>query len=285
MMSEPETWLTIATVVRNDAAALQQTLDNVASQSATGVEHLIVDGASTDTTLEIARNRAAADPRVRLASQPDQGIYDAMNKAIPMAKGRYLHFLNAGDVYTDKNTIGWLANRLDQEPTQWLRTPVQFVDAEDQPSRSVQAVDLDAVQFVNGHQPVYHQGAIMTRSLLSELGGFDLSYSIAADYDLLRRALAIGVRPDVSPKVLVLVDDSGVSTQHWPRALREVHQSRRSAGGAATRVHSLGTMAVAMTSVAARRLARRSSEAVLGTGRTRRLRGIDAGESRDESGI
>lgn len=273
MSSEP--WLTIVTVVRNDESALLQTFGSVADQNANGIEHLIVDGASTDSTIKVAEDHAADNPAIRVSSEPDRGIYDAMNKAISLSRGRHIHYLNAGDVYAGPDTLSWLARQLRERPTDWLRTPVQFVDTHGAASRRLQSAELQTRRFVNGRQPVFHQGAIMTRSLLTRLGGFRIQYAIAADYDLMRRALATDVRPSIADHVLVHVDDAGVSTQHWPHALYEVHCSRSSPGGATRTARSFATMTASMAVVASRRLARRGAQAVLSPDLMRQLRRVE----------
>lgn len=89
--------LSIVTVVRNDAPRLLRTLQSVAPRKDHRIEYLVIDGASSDGTLELIRSRAGEGVIDRFVSEPDQGIYDAMNKAAGLSRGRYLMFLNAGD--------------------------------------------------------------------------------------------------------------------------------------------------------------------------------------------
>jgi len=273
-MANPEPWLTVVTVVWNDKAALADTLLSVSSQQVSGVEHLIIDGASSDGTKELALAWAARDARITVQSEPDQGIYDAMNKGIAAANGRYLHFLNAGDRYLNKAALAVVLDQLQREPVVWLRTPVVFVNASGQPSRPVPFPAFHAKSFIAGDQPVYHQGAFMTRAELAQLGGFRLEYPIAADYDLMQRALAAGIVPASVSEVLVEVDDAGVSTQQWPRALLDVHRSRTQSAGLTRRAWSAGQTGYKLAATAARRTARRSAERILGSQRTARLRGV-----------
>lgn len=95
MRSEMLPVISIVTVVRNDAGRLLRTLESVARQKSDKIEYLIVDGASTDGTLELIRSRGGLIDR--WVSEPDNGIYDAMNKGTGLSRGRYLMFLNAGD--------------------------------------------------------------------------------------------------------------------------------------------------------------------------------------------
>lgn len=98
--------VSIITITYNAEKVLQRTLDSVRSQTYRDMEHLIVDGASTDKTVAMAdayRQRASYDAVVR--SEPDMGIYDAMNKGLRLATGDYVVFMNAGDTFHDERTL------------------------------------------------------------------------------------------------------------------------------------------------------------------------------------
>ena len=104
------TRITLITITFQAAEVLQPTLDSVAAQHHPWVEHVIVDGASTDGTVRMAeayRTRALQEWRheVRVLSEPDKGLYDAMNKGLRMATGDYVCFLNAGDRLADEGTL------------------------------------------------------------------------------------------------------------------------------------------------------------------------------------
>lgn len=95
--------VSIITVTFNAEATVGATMKSVAEQTATDYEHIVMDGVSTDRTLEIAG--AAATERTRIISSPDMGIYDAMNKALGESNGRYVLFLNAGDRFASPTTL------------------------------------------------------------------------------------------------------------------------------------------------------------------------------------
>ena len=269
-------WLTVATVVRNDPAALQLTLDSVAAQDTRVLEHLIIDGASTDGTAELARSWAQGRPWVRVISEPDTGIYNAMNKAIVNARGSHILFLNAGDDFANPDAVA--AAHADWETSRylWGRYLVQIVDAERRPSRPVDADPLDPIRLERADQDPQHQGAVMARELLLDLGGFDERYRIVADYDLTRRALAAGYRPWESSRILTLVDDAGVSTGNWRASIREVHHVRTAGAGSAVRAAAAFQSAKRWVTVSARRAVRRTADATMGSGRFNRLRGLDS---------
>ncbi len=96
---------TLITVTYNAEATIERTLQSVAQQTHPHVEHLVIDGASTDRTVEIARRY----PHVTVMSEPDHGLYDAMNKGLRLATGDYLCFLNAGDTLHSKDTLAHIA--------------------------------------------------------------------------------------------------------------------------------------------------------------------------------
>lgn len=299
-------WLTVVTVVRNDRAGLAATAASVAEQEAPGVELLIVDGASTDGTAELARafaqrTEATATPALRLGelptsaaqqaaqgptqphggpaivrvlSEPDEGIYDAMNKGWRLARAPLVHFLNAGDVYRTAGELTAVQLKVMTNPTAWLRTQVQFVDHSGAASRPVAEPRVSRRAFWWGWQPVAHQGAFMARGLLDALGGFDTSLGIVADYDLMRRCLALDVQPLIWDRVTVAVDDGGVSTQRYVQGLVEMHRSRSAGRTPGVRALSAADAMAHIGVVAGRRAARRTAERLLGVQRVRRMRGL-----------
>jgi len=94
--------ISVITVVRNAQNTIADTLESVASQSYSGVEHIIIDGASTDQTLDIIKRHAGQHI---IVSEPDNGLYDAMNKGIAMATGDVIGMLNADDIYQDTSVL------------------------------------------------------------------------------------------------------------------------------------------------------------------------------------
>lgn len=104
--------VSIITVTYNAEATLERTLKSVAQQTHPDIEHLIMDGASKDRTVEIARQY----PHATVVSEPDKGLYDAMNKGLQRATGDYLCFLNAGDVLHSHETITHIVEVVEEAP-------------------------------------------------------------------------------------------------------------------------------------------------------------------------
>ena len=269
-------WLTVVTVVRNDADALARTLASVATQETGLLEHLIIDGASTDKTLAVAQRAAEHGPWLRLVSEPDSGIYNAMNRGIRLARGSHLLFLNAGDDFTSPAEVtavhaDWLC-----EGYEWGRYRARFVDAARRPTRPLAPAALDVAAFCRGEQERYHQGAVMSRALLTTLGGFDERYRIVADFDLMRRALMAGHRPWVSDRIITDYDASGLSAVAWRQSLAEEHRVRAAAAGTGReRAASWGLYGRRVAVIAGKRTLRRGAERVLGAQQVSALRGSD----------
>lgn len=105
----------IVTITYNAAEALPRTVDSVMAQTWRNVEHIIVDGASTDTTLDVARDygrrsrEAGSGHNVIITSEPDKGLYDAMNKGLDRITGNYVVFLNAGDFFPGPGVLATVA--------------------------------------------------------------------------------------------------------------------------------------------------------------------------------
>lgn len=274
--ADPQPWLTVVTVVRNDADALARTLASVATQDTGLLEHLIIDGASTDRTLDVARRAAEQGPWLQLVSEPDTGIYNAMNRGIRLARGSYLLFLNAGDDFTSPDEVSAVYADWQSEGYEWGRYRARFVDAARRPTRPLAPAALDVEAFCRGEQERYHQGAVMSKALLTTLGGFDERYRIVADFDLMRRALSAGHRPWVSDRIITDYDASGLSAVAWRQSLAEEHRVRAAAAGTVRgRALSWGLYCRRTATIGGKRTLRRGAERVLGGQRVSALRGSD----------
>lgn len=193
---EPGVRISVVTVAFNSAATLAATLDSVLAQTCPAHEHLIVDGGSDDGTLDILKAYAASyDGRLKWISEPDRGIYDAMNKGIALAEGELIGLLNSDDCY---------------EPDALCRV-LRTVRERSWPARLVVHGDLLKVSekgeplqlFRHGAQmsldaagrgmPINHPASFVSRAAYDEIGSFDLSFRYAADYDLVARAARAGV--------------------------------------------------------------------------------------------
>ncbi len=217
-MRQDKPLFSIITVTWNASQVIEPTLQSVACQSFGDYEYIVMDGASTDDTLSVVR--AAGISSLRLYSEPDEGLYDAMNKAIDIAEGRYLIFLNAGDSFASATTLATIASCTVGNPGVVYGQTVN-VDADRNivGSRHLTApAVLTADSFKNG-MLVCHQAFVARRDLVTH---YDRRYKLSADYDWCIRVLQkspSNVYVGDEPIVHFLVD--GLSTQRHRASLKE----------------------------------------------------------------
>ena len=180
-----EKLFTIATVTWNAGQVIEPTLHSVRQQTCHDYEFLVVDGASADNTLELVREANIANTRIY--SEPDNGLYDAMNKAIRRAEGKYIIWLNAGDRFADQNSLQRLADHATGNPGV-IYGQTQLVDANGRvlgPRHLTAPVTLTADSFKQG-MLVCHQAFVARRDIMPQ---YDLNYRFSADYDWCIRVL------------------------------------------------------------------------------------------------
>lgn len=218
--------ISIVTITWNAARTLGRTLDSVACQSYEAIEHLIVDGASTDDTVAIARRYASASRHtVSITSEPDRGLYDAMNKGLRLATGDYVVFLNAGDTLPSPDTIQTVAAAAADLPAV-VYGDTDIVDGEGRflhPRRLRPPQELTWRSFRHG-MLVCHQ-AFYARLDIARQFPYDLRYRHSADVDwcirVMREAGRRGLPLVNAHAVLANFEEGGNTTQHHRASLRE----------------------------------------------------------------
>lgn len=225
--SEGRPLFSIITVCRNAERSIGMTVESVLHQApfAGTFEHLVIDGLSSDGTLQVL----AQYPHLKVVSERDAGIYDAMNKGVSLARGDYIGLLNADDWY-ERDTLAAVAQAFRDAPQagivhgdvrRWTgTTPVDVV----QPS-------LDRGFHGTLVMPVNHPSCFVKKEVFGRFGTFDLAYPLFADYDWARRVVKAGVVFHYLPKVLTNFRFGGVSTMRF--AIRERYRVFR-ANGAGT---------------------------------------------------
>lgn len=182
--------ISIITVCYNSAKTIKDTLISVTNQLHEDIEHVLVDGGSKDGTIDLVKKHGE---RVsKFVSSPDCGIYDAMNKGLGLATGDYVAYLNSDDFYTNEQVIQQVAEAIHETNADAIYGDLSYVKRND-PKIRVRYWKSQMFQpgsFVRGFAPP-HPTFFMKRKLLNDLGGFDLSYSLASDFDLMFRALEI----------------------------------------------------------------------------------------------
>lgn len=184
-MIREEIEITIITVCYNSEKTIRKTIQSITSQLSQNVEYLIIDGNSSDNTLKIIQEEQETAP-IRLISEPDQGIYDAMNKGMRLAFGKWLLYINSDDCLKD-GVIERILPVLRETEADCVCTDVELcrkVDGEWY-SRFWVAENVDF--RVKRYMPCCHQGMYLKKDVLMEFGGFDCRFKIAADWDLVYR--------------------------------------------------------------------------------------------------
>ena len=225
--------ISVVTVSFNAAATIADTLASVARQTGVDYEHIIVDGGSRDGTMDVVHQHD--HDRLSAKSEPDAGIYDAMNKGVARATGDYLLFLNADDYLARPDALALAAESLGLTDSDCLFADTQFVvnGGNTARQRLYSARSFAPWWLRVGAQPP-HPSMFMRRALVRDLGGFDTSYRIAGDFDLVARAvLGRGASFAKLPVVLTHFRPGGVSTAGISAKLllsRELARSLRALG-------------------------------------------------------
>ena len=224
----------IITCTYNAESVLQRTLDSVLEQTYSHVEHIIVDGASTDATLnmvEAYRQKSDAEDwchEVRVKSEPDRGLYDAMNKGIQRATGQYVLFLNAGDTFPSADTLELVAESVGEgeEPPAVLYGDTDVVDDDGHFLRHRRLSPprrLTWRSFMKG-MLVCHQ-AFYARTDLAKVTPYNLHYRFSADVDWCIRIMRLARRRRLPMRnvgaVVVNFLDGGMTTTNHRASLKE----------------------------------------------------------------
>lgn len=225
--------VTVVTVCYNAAATLRDALKSVANQTHPSVEHILIDGGSTDTTSEVIRLHGAHLASV--VSEPDDGLYDAMNKGATRARGDVIGFLNADDWYANPNVLGWVSDCF-EHGADLVYGDLAFVTTE--PPFAARRVWHDRPHaprdfFRCGWQSA-HPTTFIRLDLFRALGGFDIRWRIGADYAFLATAMQHpGLKMQHVAKRFINMRLGGASTEGpaavW-RANRECAAALRELG-------------------------------------------------------
>ncbi|VTU19030.1 PGL/p-HBAD biosynthesis glycosyltransferase/MT3031 [Variovorax sp. PBL-E5] len=203
-----EPLVSYVTIVRNNAATLARTIESVQLQSYANVEHIVLDGASTDGTLELIKQHA--DRLDYFASEPDGGLYDALNKVIPLARGQLICVLNSDD-WLEPDAAEIAAHRMRAESSQpAMLLSAALVEASDVLHPWPPAFVHPGSYFTCAHD--CHNAIYATRAAYERTGPYDASYKIAADFKWIMACLDAGVRFVYSKEATVNYSLGGTSS-------------------------------------------------------------------------
>lgn len=210
----------IITVTYHAESVLEETILSVVSQTYHNIEYIIVDGASKDRTLSIVNKYR--DKIQAVVSEPDKGLYDAMNKGLKMAKGEYVCFLNAGDTFHEDDTLQLIVHQLNKSNVlpDVIYGETALVDAQRHFVRMRRLQTPDTLNWKSFRQGmlVCHQAFIAKRALAET---YDLNYRFSADFDWCIRVMKKASLLHNTRLPLIDYLDEGMTTKNRKASLKE----------------------------------------------------------------
>ncbi|MES2558821.1 MAG: glycosyltransferase family 2 protein [Bacteroidota bacterium] len=219
--------ISIITVCHNSQATIEDTINSIISQHYSNIEYIIIDGSSSDNSLEIVKSYGNKISKV--VSEPDLGIYDAMNKGIALATGDVIGFLNSDDFYADNFVIDRIVEAFDQEGVEATYADLDYVSYSNKHHivREWRSGDYDVKKFYFGWMPP-HPTFFVLRSVYEKFGGYNLKLNSSADYELiLRLCLLHKVKTYYIPNVLVKMRMGGQSNRSLKNRILANLQDRK----------------------------------------------------------
>lgn len=201
--------VTVITVARNAARTIADTMASIAAQTGADIEHLVIDGASSDDTARIVADLAT--PGTRILSEPDGGLYDAMNKGLALANGDVVGFLNADDFYCRTDAVALVAAAIGGSDAVSGGVAIVKADDIDRLRRAYPSQPFSPWMLRFGHMPP-HPGFYATRAAFARVGGFDPRIRIGADFEWMVRFFTVDhLRAVAIRETLVTLRDGGLS--------------------------------------------------------------------------
>ena len=221
--------VSIITVVRNNEETIKDAINSVLLQTYKDIEYIIVDGASTDGTVEIIK--IYADKISKFISEPDRGLYDAMNKGIALATGDVIGMLNSDDLYIDNRVIENVIKEFEEKDVDSVYADLIYVNPGnlDKTVRYYDSSYFNPQKFAYGWMPAYPT-FFVKKEVYEKYGVFRTDLKIAADFDILIRFLhTYKISYSYMQEVLVKMRTGGVSTSFsgmWINNLEQLQVCR-----------------------------------------------------------
>lgn len=216
MNSHPSFKITIITATYNREKTIEHTIQSILKQTYTNIEYIIIDGASTDQTIEIIhRYEPLFDGRIKWISESDEGVYDALNKGIQMATGDIIGILHSDDFFTNEQVLHRIVTVFKENPTiDAIYGDVHYVKSENLQrciryySSRIFHPSLMRLGFMPAHPSFY-----MKKKIYNRIGIYKTDYKIAGDFELLLRIIYKGrIKTKYIPMDMVTMRDRGLST-------------------------------------------------------------------------
>lgn len=205
-MPQEKILITIITPVYNAEDFIKRCIKSVQKQQYDSYEHLVIDGNSTDRTVVLVQEYMSSDSKIRLVTEKDKGVYDAMNKAIVLAKGRWLYFLGADDFFYSDNVLYRVGLTLSNSSAEIVYGNVwneQLERIYDGPFNIEKLLKRNI-----SHQAIFYRNIIFTR-----MGFFNLDYKLEADYDFNLRCWIKGIVNEFISETIAYYSKGGISDE------------------------------------------------------------------------
>lgn len=199
--------ISIITISFNTESTIEKTLKSIEAQSHKNIEHIIIDGASTDNTIEICQQF----PHIsKIISEPDKGVYDAFNKGLKLVESEIIGFLNSDDVFFDNSALKTISKAFDEE-TDAVFGNLVYVNASGKIIRKWQSKPFEKGAFQKSWMPA-HPTFYCRKEIYDRFGGYDDRFKIAGDFELMLRFLEKNkIRTKFIDKTLVKMTAGGIS--------------------------------------------------------------------------
>jgi glycosyltransferase involved in cell wall biosynthesis len=217
--------VSIITATFNSASTIAETMRSVGQQEYPLIEHIIVDGASEDATLEIVKQFSHY---ISVISEKDEGIYDAMNKGIRAAKGDIIGILNSDDVYIDQEVISKIVNEFQDPSVHCCYADLQYVDTRNATriTRVWKSGNYKTDSFYWGWMPP-HPTFFVRKSVYDQLGLYNSNMRSAADYEMMLRVMVNHkLRAAYIPQIIVKMRTGGISNASIRNRIRANREDR-----------------------------------------------------------
>lgn len=221
--------LSIITINRNNVAGLERTMESVVSQTCPDFEYVVVDGASTDGSVDVIRRLAVSlGDRLKWLSEPDSGIYNAMNKGVRMASGNYIQILNSGDCLASGNVTERMLAALDCQgnPSILYGNMIKcFPDGKRIVDKCFAGQEVTLLGMYTG--TLNHNPAYIRRDLFEKYGYYDESLKICSDWKWYMQSIVLGGESPVYVDLdVTLFDMTGISETAGSREMIKAERSR-----------------------------------------------------------
>lgn len=216
--------VSIITVCYNAENTIERTINSVLSQNYTKIEYIVIDGASSDNTIQIINKYI--DKIAIFKSEKDKGIYDAMNKGLDLATGDLIGFLNADDYFAQRTSITRMINHLKKSKAEAIYSDLKYVKGK-QTIRTWVSGKYNRNNFLHGWMPP-HPTFYTTKSNYNSFGGFNIDFKIGADYELMLRFLfKHKISCTYFPKTTILMEVGGESNKNINARQKAIKETKK----------------------------------------------------------